>query len=93
MKSYSYATYTLENYLISYDPNIAAEKYNHDSYYGIIFTMSNGDTYELCHNFHMGNRLLIKNQHGWQDIPFKPSSFGCLPAEIKALEILQEERI
>jgi hypothetical protein len=82
-----YGVYILDNYLITYDLKFGTETFECDSYYGIIFHLENGDSYELLHNYHMGDRLLVKTNGTWQDIPFKPSSFGCLPDGINTIVI------
>jgi hypothetical protein len=44
--------------------------------------------YEICHNKDMGDRLYYHLNNGaWNDIPFKPDTFGFLPKGITAMEI------
>jgi|SRR5579885_1211584 len=82
-----YEIYVLGNYLISYDPNIKIEKYSCESYYGIMFYMEDG-RYDLCNNFLLGPRIIINKKDGsWNDIPFKPATFGFLPEGVSANEV------
>lgn len=83
-----YGTYVLDKYLIMYDLKFKIETYSCEWYYGIIFHLENGDRYDVVHNIYMGNRLIMRKGYwGSQDIPFKPSSFGCLPKGIETIEI------
>ncbi len=84
MKEYN--IYILDKYIIHYDNSIIPEFFSEKSYYGIIFYINDG-RYELIHNFHLGNRILINEKSGWQDIPFKKETFGFLPPGVRAEEI------
>jgi hypothetical protein len=81
-----YNVYILDNYLLKFDIDVKFETYSCKCYYGIIFHVNNG-RYDVIHNFNMGNRLLINNDDGWKDIPFKKSTFGFLPPGVEAIEI------
>lgn len=69
-----------------FEPSLKYETYKCEWYHGIIFYNSEG-SYDVIHNNHLGNRLLINNSEGWKDIPFKKATFGFLPPGVEALEI------
>lgn len=85
-----YGTYILDTCLIIYDLRFRIEKYLCEWYYGAVFHLENGDSYDLVHNIHMGNRLIIRANGSWNDIPFKPASFGCLPEGMQSIEIAKD---
>lgn len=89
--------FNLNKYQITYPSNLDTEIFEDKWYYGIIFTI--GDIrYELIHNYAMDTERLIISQRGKyvilpdhyllsRDIPFKLSTFNCLPEGITAKEI------
>lgn len=82
-----YCTYTLDNYLIMYEPHIQVEKFSCDTYYGISFKIKDGH-WDIVHNRYLGNRLIICPHQFWcQDVPFKKETFGLLPTGIEVLTI------
>ena len=93
MKQYN--TYTLdEHILIMFDPSMKYETYKCEWYHGIIFyipgesnIINSEGRYDIIHNNHLGNRILINNSEGWRDIPFKKATFGFLPPGVEAIEI------
>ena len=85
--SNTYGIYVLDTYLIMYPTDMNVETFNCEWYYGIIFRTEKG-RYEAMHNYALGNRILLNFHDGsWQDIPFKPATFGFLPDGVEALEI------
>ena len=74
--------FVLDQYLITYPKRYEVETYSSKDYYGIIFTTEDC-RYDVCHNYLLGNRLIINPKAGgFQDIPFKPATFGFLPEGI-----------
>lgn len=83
----NYGVYVLDTYLIKYPVCFNVETFNCEYYYGIIFRNQIGK-FEVMHNYALGNRILLNFHDGsWQDIPFKPATFGFLPEEVEAIEI------
>lgn len=85
--------YVLGSYVLTFDVAIKVESFSCESYDGVVFTV--GDkTYQVINNYHMGPRLII-NPHagGFEDMPFKPETFGFLPKGIVANELSKEEFI
>jgi hypothetical protein len=81
-----HSIYVLDKYTIIYPKSMAVEMYNTKDYYGIIFT-TDDCRYDVCHNYAMGDRLLINPKSGgFQDIPFKPATFSFLPNGIEVKE-------
>lgn len=85
----------LGNYSFSFDPLISYKTHECESYSCIIFyldgvttpfTYEDCHTYEIVNNYHMGYRLIINNERGWADLPFKEATFGFLPEEIKVIQ-------
>lgn len=84
-----YSMYVLGTYLITYDSNMSVETYSCKDYSGIIFTTEDCK-YDVCNNFLLGPRIIINPKAGgFQDIPFKPATFGFLPPGVEAKEIGQ----
>lgn len=82
-----YNLYVLDKYLITYPVSLEVETYSCKDYYGIMFT-TNDCRYDVCHNYLLGDRLIINPKAGgFQDIPFKPATFGFLPEGITVKEI------
>lgn len=82
-----YSIYVLDKYLITYPVQYKIETYSTKDFYGIIFFTENC-RYDVCHNYLMGDRLIINPAAGgFQDIPFKPATFGFLPEDIVVKEI------
>jgi len=82
-----YSVYVLDKYLITYPLTLKTEMYSCKDYYGIIF-FTDEAKYDVCHNYLMGDRLIINpTAGGFQDIPFKPATFGFLPEGIAVQEI------
>lgn len=70
-----------------YPYGMNVETFDEEWYYGIIFRTEKG-RYEAMHNYALGNRILLNFHDGsWNDIPFKPATFGFLPEEVEAIEI------
>lgn len=79
--------YILGMYLISYDIAIEVEFFRCEQYHGISFFMEDG-RYDVLYNKDMGHRITINLKDGsWNDIPFKPATFGFLPEGVTAQEI------
>jgi len=77
----------VDRYLFTYDCTVQANIFSCESYYGVSFNMNDG-RYEVIHNYHMGNRLIINPKDGrFEDVPFKPDTFWLLPPEIEVEEI------
>lgn len=82
-----YSIYVLDKYLITYPVNLKIETYSCKDYYGIVF-ITDEYRYDVCHNYLMGDRLIINpTAGGFRDIPFKPATFGFLPEGITVKEI------
>jgi hypothetical protein len=82
-----YNMYVLDKYLITYPVGLKVETYSCKDYYGIMF-FTKDYKYDVCHNYLMGDRLIINpTAGGFQDIPFKPATFGFLPEGITVKEI------
>lgn len=82
-----YNLYVLDKYLITYPSKLNVETYSSKDFYGIIFKTEDC-RYDVCHNYLMGDRLIINPKAGgFQDIPFKPATFGFLPEGITVKEI------
>ena len=82
-----YQVYTLDKYLLTYNPNIKTEKFSCEQYYGIVFIVDDG-RYQVLHNKDLGDRIIINRNNGhWHDIPFKPATFHLLPHGVEAKEI------
>lgn len=82
-----YHAYVLDNVLIMYPSGMNVETFNEKWYYGIIFRTEEG-RYEAMHNYALGNRIILNFRDGsWNDIPFKPATFGFLPEGVEAIEI------
>lgn len=62
--------------------------YSNTSYNGIIFHTEDA-RYDVVNNPHLGPRIII-NPHGggFEDMPFKPETFGFLPKGVTAIEFL-----
>lgn len=71
--------------MIAYSDFYGIEEFEELDYCGISFTKGE-ERYQLIHNFHMGNRLLINNLEENKDIPFKEETFHLLPEDIKVVE-------
>lgn len=76
-------------YVLTYDASLKTETFSEDCCCGITFYLKDG-RYQVVNNYHMGLRLIV-NYHngGWQDIPFKPSSFWVLPS-VEVSELAEE---
>lgn len=82
-----YTIYVLDKYIITYPINIKTEMYSCKDYYGIIF-ITEECRYDVCHNYLMGDRLIINPAAGgFKDIPFKEATFGFLPEGVSVKEI------
>jgi hypothetical protein len=82
-----YGMYVMGNYLITYDINMKIETYSCKDYSGIMF-FTEDCRYDVCHNYLMGDRLIINpTAGGFRDIPFKPATFGFLPDNVTVKEI------
>ena len=82
-----YSVYVLDKYIITYPVKFKTETYSCKDYYGIIF-ITDEYRYDVCHNYLMGDRLIINpTAGGFRDIPFKPATFGFLPDGIAVIEI------
>ena len=82
-----YSVYVLDKYLITYPTKIKIETYSCKDYYGIVF-ITDSCRYDVCHNYLMGDRLIMNpTAGGFSDIPFKPATFGFLPDGIEVKEI------
>jgi len=82
-----YGVYVLDKYLITYSKHMATETYSCKDYYGIVF-ITEDCRYDVCHNYLMGDRLIINPKAGgFSDIPFKPATFGFLPMGVEVKEI------
>jgi hypothetical protein len=79
-------SHKVNNYLLTYAEDIKVEIYDSKCYHGIIFYIGE-HRYDVVNNYHMGCRLIIHNEDGWKDIPFKPGTFGFLPDGIEAIEL------
>jgi hypothetical protein len=87
VSSKEYHAYVLDTYLIVYPPDMNVETFAEKWYYGIIFRTEKGK-YEVMHNYASGNRILLHFHDGsWDDVPFKPATFGFLPEGVEAIEI------
>lgn len=83
-------TFKISDLEVSCQDSVSFARYENTCYQGIIFSLKNGDVYDICHNKHLGLRLLIKNYGGYKDIPFKESSFEFLPKEIRAVVLCEK---
>jgi hypothetical protein len=82
-----YGLYVLDKYMITYPKHMATETYSSKDFYGIIF-ITEDCRYDVCHNYLMGDRLIINPKAGgFSDIPFKPATFGFLPTGVEVKEI------
>lgn len=82
-----YKIYVLDRYQLIFDNDIEHETYECKWYYGIIFHIGEG-RWDVIHNIHMGNRLLISEHPYWlKDIPFHKGTFNFLPDGIKVLDL------
>lgn len=82
-----YTLYVLDKYLITYPNSFKTETYSCKDYYGIVF-FTDECKYDVCHNYLMGDRLIMNpTAGGFSDIPFKPATFGFLPEGITVKEI------
>lgn len=88
-----YNMYVLGPYMLTYDASLKTEMFSEKDYHGIIFTNDKG-RYQVINNYHMGPRMIV-NYHGggFEDIPFKPASFWCLPPGVTAEELEKESFI
>lgn len=84
LESVQFKTFTLDQYLLTFDSQIKHETYDEEWFYGIIFYDDDGGKYDVMHNYALGNRLLLNNKEGWKDIPFKEATFGFLPPGVQA---------
>lgn len=76
-------TYKTSKYQFIFPTTMKHEVYSCDSYAGIIFETEEG-RFDVVDNPLMGHRVLINpKEGGWKDIPFKPATFGFLPAVIE----------
>ena len=79
--------YVLDKYMITYPIRYEVETYSTKDFCGIIF-LTDDCRYDVCHNYLMGDRLIINPKAGgFRDIPFKPATFGFLPEGIIVREI------
>lgn len=79
--------FVLDKYMITYPKRYEIETYSTKDFYGIIFT-TDDCRYDVCHNYFLGNRIIINPKAGgFQDIPFKPATFGFLPEDIIVKEV------
>lgn len=79
--------FVLDKYMITYPKRYKVETYSTKDYYGIIF-FTEDCKYDVIHNYFMGNRIIINHEAGgFQDIPFKPATFGFLPEDIIVREM------
>ncbi len=76
-------TLTIDQFEFEIANDVLFAVYQNESYSGAVFTLKNGDVYDICNNYHMGPRLLIKAAGKHSDIPFKETSYSCLPKQIK----------
>lgn len=74
--------FKLNNYELSYPEDMNVSLYSNSCYYGIKFIINN-HVYDVTHNYNLGDRLIIDNEHGWKDIPFKKETFSFLPSGIE----------
>lgn len=79
--------FVLDKYMITYPKRYEVETYSTKDFYGIIFFVKDC-RYDVCHNYLLGNRLIINPKSGgFQDIPFKPATFNFLPGDIIVKEM------
>ena len=79
--------FVLDKYLITYPKRYKIETYSTKDFYGIMF-YTDDCRYDVCHNYLMGDRIIINPKAGgFQDIPFKPATFGFLPEDIIVREM------
>lgn len=77
----------VDKYLFIFPTKLLLETYSCKDYSGIIF-QTEDCRYDVCNNYLLGCRLIINPKAGgFSDIPFKPATFGFLPASIIVKEI------
>ena len=78
--------YELDKYMILIPKDMIIETYACKDYHGVILHTEDCK-YDICNNYLMGDRLIINPKSGgFQDIPFKPATFGFLPEGVIAVE-------